>query len=261
MASERQGQRKHPPAKCKRARGDAQSTGDGITSARAIADQLEKDIANGRFSDTGKLPPEHRLASQFGASRYALRSALSELVRRGVLRNVPYVGTYLAPRRVEFTLGAKTRVVEALAGAGIQPGRLLLSRRRCQPPENVARLLGVARRTEVIELSHILTGNGRPIGYARTWMPADRFARIVELFDVEHGLRRAFAQIGVTGARRKYVRITSRPASSSERKWLDLSAGAVLIGLHGVSTDAADEPTHAFDYHFNADRMAFVIDL
>ena len=246
-----------PPVKSRRTTGGASSR---TATWRQIADKLENEIAAGAFSSTGRLPKEAMLAADLAIGRHTLRAAIAELVKRGVLRNLPYQGVFIAPRRIEFVMGAQTRFFEALEKAGFTYGRRILSNRLCSPPVDVAKLLGVAQRTQVVEIVQILTANDVPLAYSTMWMPADRFGRVGELLETVGSLRRAFAQAGVNTYRRKSVRITSRPAANGERRALNLKSGAPVIAMCGVSVDETDEPTHAFDYRFDAYRIAFVVE-
>lgn len=256
-----------PRSKKKKASGLPVKTRRGIAGAtaktatwRRVADRLEKDIAAGAFRSTGRLPTEALLAAELAVGRHTLRAAIAELVKRGVLRNLSYQGVFIAPRRVEFVIGARTRFFDALVKAGFTYGRRILSRRLCSPPVEVAKLLGVAQRTQVVEIVQVLSANDVPLACSTLWMPADRFGRVVDLLEPAGGLRRAFAQAGVNDYRRKLVRITSSPAASDDRRSLNLKSGAPVVGMFGVSVDEADEPTHAFDYRFDAHRIAFVVE-
>lgn len=231
-----------------------------IRGWRHVAEQLELHIASGRFAESGHLPPEAALADELGTSRHTLRLAIRDLIRLGVLRSVPYRGTFVAPRQIEFKIGPSTRLLDAIEAAGLKPAAQILSRRQCVPPKDVAQRLGVAKRTEVLEIIVLVTANGMPLGRATAWMPADRFGRVGEIIEVTKSLRRALAQVGVIGYRRRLVRMTSRAADQCDRLHLQLGKGAIVIGFDGFCIDSSGEPTHAFDYCFDASRIAFVME-
>lgn len=242
------------------ARAIASTHGQESQGWQHAAALLEAQVAAGRFEESGKLPTEVSLAKELGQTRHILRRAIAALVKKGILLHVPHVGTFIAPRRVTFTIGAKTRFSDALSQAGFKPGRRRLSCRECNPPPEIARALGVASRSRVVEIVQLLTANEMPVGYSMLWLPADRFARIPDLLQATGTLRRAMAQIGVPNYRRKAVTVTSRFADPAERRWIDLPTNSIVIGFEGVSVDEADEPTHAFHYHFDAGRVALLIE-
>lgn len=206
------------------------------------------------------MPREVSLAAELGLTRHSLRRSIAALVKKGVLRNVPHVGTFVAPQKITFKIGTKTRFSEALRQAGFKPGCRRLSCRDCNPPADIAKALAVPARSRVFEIVQLLTANEVPIGYSVLWLPADRFARIPELLEAAGTLRRAMAQIGVSSYRRKAVTVASRFADAAERRSLALPSNGIVIELVGVSVDDQDEPTHAFHYRFDAGRVSFLFE-
>jgi GntR family phosphonate transport system transcriptional regulator len=224
------------------------------------ADDIEAQVLAGRFRESGRLPAEAVLARELDLTRHTLRRAIAALVRKGILRNVPHIGTFVAPKKIPFTIGAKTSFFDALSAAGFSPGRRRVSCRECHPPAEVARGLEIAARSKVIEIVHVVTGNELPLACMTLWFPVDRFARIPDLLSAAGTLRRAMAQLGVGDYRRKAVRVTSRCADRVERDLLDLPATAILIGFDGVSVDERGEATHGFQYCFDADRVELMFE-
>lgn len=229
--------------------------GKSPASWQLVSKRLEADILAGKFNDAGRLPPEIMLASEQGATRHTLRRAIAALAAKGMVRIIPHQGAFLAPLRLSFPLGAMARFSEAVAPTGLEPGGLLLSQRRCRPPAEVADLLEIAKRTEVIELSILRTASGNPIGYVTIWLPAERFGRAGELFKAAGELRRAMAQMGVAEYRRSKARVTSRRADETELARLALEDGAYVLVVESVSVDHAGEPTHVSLFRFAADRV------
>lgn len=225
-----------------------------------VAEQLERDIAGGRFRQTGRLPAETLLAGELGVNRHTLRRAIAVLVRKGALRSVPHIGTFLAPMRIALSLGATSRFSDTLEQAGLTPGGRLLSQQKCPPPAAIAAQLEVARRSQVFELTHLRTANDLPLSYVTSWVPADRFPRIVEHFAASGSLRRALSMLGVASYRRKSVRVSSRHASAEETTCLGLDAGAIVIEVESVNVDTGGEPTHVSLYRFGADRVELIVE-
>ena len=223
---------------------------------RQVAIALESDVAAGRFGGTGRLPPETQLARDLGLSRHTLRRAIISLVARGILRSVPHIGTFVAPRRIAFTMTATSRLADAVRAAGFEPGRWLLAQRVCKPPIDVARRLGIAARTDVVEIVLLFRANEAALGCLTLWVAADRFGRVGELIEATGSFSSALAQIGVASYRRRCMHVVSRFADSIERERMKLGAKAIVLAIDGVSVDAADEAVHAFRYVLDADRWA-----
>lgn len=243
------------PAKAGARRRSKARGGKSSASWQVVSRRLEADILAGKFNDAGRLPPETMLAREQGATRHTLRRAIAALAAKGMVRIIPHQGAFLAPLRLSFPLDAMARFSEAIAPTGLEPGGLLLSQRRCLPPAEVAELLEIAKRTEVIELSILRTASGNPIGYVTIWLPAERFGRAGELFKATGELRRAMAQMGVADYRRSKARVTSRRADETERAHLALEEGDYVLVVESVSVDHAGEPTHVSLFRFAADRV------
>ena len=56
---------------------------------------LRKKIFSGEFDETGKLPPERKLAEMFDFSRVTIRTALKELIKDGLIIQKPGAGTFV----------------------------------------------------------------------------------------------------------------------------------------------------------------------
>ena len=61
-----------------------------------IANVLKQEIAEGKYTDIGKLPTEFELVSRFGVSRQTVRQAISNLKNDGVVYQVQGSGTYIS---------------------------------------------------------------------------------------------------------------------------------------------------------------------
>lgn len=61
-----------------------------------IAETLKKEIRNGQYDNTGKLPTEFEMVSRFGVSRQTIRQAISSLKNEGMVTQIQGSGTYVA---------------------------------------------------------------------------------------------------------------------------------------------------------------------
>jgi GntR family transcriptional regulator of bglA len=62
---------------------------------KEIADRLEKEIRDGKFDQTKKLPTEEELIKEFEVSRNTIRKAVTQLVNRGYIYQVQGSGMFL----------------------------------------------------------------------------------------------------------------------------------------------------------------------
>jgi GntR family transcriptional regulator, phosphonate transport system regulatory protein len=261
MASIPRGKRPQPQAKSAIGGGRAGEECARYTSWLQAARRLELEIEGGRFAEGARLPTELVLSSHLGVNRHTLRRAIEALVMKGCVRRIPHVGTFVAPKRVRFAISSEPTAAVGLDRFGLKRGHNVLSHRHCRPPVEVARLLGVAQRTEVIEVVHISTANKAPFSHVTTWLPADRFRRVGEIMEGAGNVREALGQLGVGSPRRKTVQITSRRASKAEASLLDLPANASVLVLDSLSVDPAGEPTHVSQCVIDAGRVELIVEL
>jgi GntR family histidine utilization transcriptional repressor len=69
-----------------------------------IKDHVLAQIGDGAWTEGDVIPPEMRLAEQFGVSRMTVNRALNELEAEGVLTRRKGAGTYVAPQKYQATL-------------------------------------------------------------------------------------------------------------------------------------------------------------
>ena len=234
--------------------------GARIALWRSVARSLEKDIISGRLAAGSRLATETALSRQFGVNRHTLRRAIAELAQKGLVRTVPQAGSFVAPLRIPFLLGAGTRISQAIEQTGGRASGRLKSARICTPPREVAEQLGVAHRTPVIELVIVRLANDVPFAFVTAWLPADRFAGIDKLFELTGSLQLAIAKSGVPNGRRKSMRIMGRAADDEESTELGIDRAAALLILDVVVVDPAGEPIAVLLTRFPALRTEFVIE-
>ena len=67
----------------------------GVALWRRVADELERGIAEGRYTAGAKLPGEIEIAEHFRVNRHTVRRALAALAARGLVRAERGSGTYV----------------------------------------------------------------------------------------------------------------------------------------------------------------------
>ncbi|MCE4051502.1 MULTISPECIES: GntR family transcriptional regulator [Bacillaceae] len=112
---------------------------------REIADSLEKDIREGIFDASNKLPTEEELAKQFEVSRSTVRKAVTQLVNRGYIYQVQGSGMFLRKksetdyinlgslRGLTKDLSAKTIETKILELRVIEAEEEVANRMQCEP--------------------------------------------------------------------------------------------------------------------------------
>ena len=124
----------------------------------------------------------------------------------------------------------------------------------------MAEWLGIAERSDVVDLKFLRVANEVPICLTSSWLPADRFERVGPLFERLGCIEKALAKLGVNDFALQQTRITSQPAGADEIKLLELSKGATVLVVDSLFADESNEPILACHNRFAADRIELVVD-
>ena len=66
-----------------------------VVKYKMVSDVLEKEILEGIYKDTGKIPTEEEIGKRFNVSRNTVRKAIDNLVKRGYLYQIQGSGVFV----------------------------------------------------------------------------------------------------------------------------------------------------------------------
>ena len=75
-----------------------------MTIAERIRSEIEARIASGEWPPGSRIPFEHELITQYGCARATVGTALTALVRAGLLERRRKAGTFVAHQHVQFAV-------------------------------------------------------------------------------------------------------------------------------------------------------------
>lgn len=163
-----------------------------------IEERIRMGIAGGAWRTGDLLPTEEEMCRTFGVSRGPVRQALAKLVSAGIIVRERRNGT-----RVIGGANAQGLILmtpfNAIQTAGmVAVARVLTLAAVTTPPEVLARW-GNPEYDQSIRFERVFLGNGVPVAYADSYLPARRFPGLQELDLVHHGLMDVVhQQYGVT---------------------------------------------------------------
>lgn len=224
-----------------------------------IARSVEEQIVAGNLPSGTRLPTETQLAASFEVNRHTLRRALRELVRKGLITATPRRGTIVSRHRITYPISNRISFEEIIASTGREPGDRLLAHSIGLAPKDMAEWLGIAERSNVVDLKFMRVANEVPICLTTSWLPADRFERIGVMFERLGCIEKALAKLGVSDFALQQTRITSQPASPDEIKLLELSKGATVLVVDSMFVDESEEPILVCHNRFAADRIELLV--
>ncbi|MFT4011421.1 MAG: GntR family transcriptional regulator [Nocardioidaceae bacterium] len=219
-----------------------------------VADQLEREILEGRLKPGEKLTNEVALAEQLGVSRPTMRQAISLLVDKGMLVRKRGVGTQVVHGQVRRTLGL-TSLFDDLASAGHAPRTRVLSLSRIAAEPESARALDVQIGEEIWSVERLRLIEDTPLALLRNVLRAD----LVDLSAVDlerSGLYPALreAHVSISVARQ---RISARAATQKEAKLLGDHPGAPLLTMDRTAYDDAGRAVEQGHHVYRPSLYAF----
>ena len=132
------------------------------------------------------FPARSRSPSRFDVNRHTVRRALADLAQRGLVRAERGSGTFVAPGRLAYPIGAahalfRDRRHRRPRSRRAADRRYAWSRRRARSPQRLGLALGEA----VVRLEILRSADRVPICIATTWLPARRMADAARVFRVQ----------------------------------------------------------------------------
>ena len=212
------------------------------TTVRAI---LLKELRDGIFKDSAKLPPSDVLGDQLGVSRTVVRDALSDLEREGFVVRTRGIGTVINRRVLDIKtrMDLETEFMSLVADAGYTP-KLDHSEMYIQDAgETTAGRLQLDAGEPVVICERSVLADGRPIIYAVDSVPKKIF-KIEKLEAVDWSLP-IFEIIGRycgTSIEMDLTNIHAVLGEGKVKKILRLEENVPLVYFDEVGYDAQNNP-------------------
>ncbi|AXB43818.1 GntR family transcriptional regulator [Amycolatopsis albispora] len=202
------------------------------------------------------LPTERELGERFDVSRATIRQAVGELVLEGRLSRRQGSGTFVAgPKLVQpLALGSYT---EGLRRAGIQPGRTLITLETVPAGAALGADLRIARDDRVVHIERVLLADDERVGLESTYLVADRFPGLLEVFDPADSLYACLRdRFGVRfeGADERVETVLATPR---EALLIGTNPALPMLLMHRVSWGPDERPFERVRSLFRGDRLSF----
>ncbi len=187
----------------------------------SVRDAIDADIRSGRLEPEQRLPAEPELCAQYGASRYAVRRAISALAIEGKLRVQQGSGTYVeSPELIKYTIGQRTRFRQSLREQGLAPGGTMLGSSEIPADETIARALGIRAGEPVIASERLTTADSVPIGYGTIFHPCRLFPEFIVRRAQYESLTETYKSYGIADYVRADTTVHTRRARPAEARAL-----------------------------------------
>lgn len=218
-----------------------------------ISRQLLQELRDGVYADVSRLPPETEIAADLGVSRTAVRDGLATLEREGFITRKHGVGTIVNRHVLEVRtrMDLEEEFLEMVRTAGYTPGVAFARWREAKASKEVAGRLHIAVGEPVLQVSRLITADGRPVIYC-----VDSFPKAciqATEYDPEELVRPIFIFLSKYCGIEVYLDLTEVNAVAATERlagYLQVTPGAPLLHMDEVGYDLRGTPVlHSDEYY------------
>ncbi len=224
-----------------------------------LAGRIREQIRGGSLTPGARLVSETALSQQAGVSRMTARQAIALLAAEGLVVVRHGVGTFVAEPRLTYDALHLLGFSETLAAHGGTTTSDVLEQAVEPARPDIADHLTVPAGAPVVKVMRVRRVDGEPLVLEASYLPASACEGLERqelagrsLYAV---LERDF-DLRLAGASQHFA---ARPPSDTEREHLELSDGACVMALWGVSEDETGRPVEYFEAAYRGDRFEFTV--
>ena len=198
-----------------------------------LKQQILRHISEGTLQFGDLLPSEAEICEKLKISRPTVRQAMGDLTAEG----------YLTRQR---GLVPSTRVLRLALIAG--------DSRSCDA-------LGIPEGDRVILLERLRFANGEPIVWVETYLPYQRFPRLLAVDFERQSLYRELEHTYLVPVERVVREIEAVNATAREAELLEIQKNAALCFVKTIAYDYDGVPVEYSRAHYRGDRNRFSVEL
>ena len=144
------------------------------TQINSVRSRLLREMKEGAYRYSGKLPPEGTLAERLNISRTQLRDSLAQLEREGFISRHQGVGTVINRHVLAVTVRMDMEIefMEMIQASGHEPGQLSFSCDLVPAGETAAQHLAISPDVTVLKVCRLIGADGKPAIYCEDYIPA-----------------------------------------------------------------------------------------
>ncbi|MBR0665133.1 phosphonate metabolism transcriptional regulator PhnF [Roseomonas hellenica] len=223
-----------------------------------VADDLRRAILGGTYPPGSQLPNEQGLMQLYRVSRNTLRRAVAELELRGLLRTEQGRGSFVQ-ERLDYALGARTRLTDNLLGTGLTAKRRLREMWQVPASPEAAEALGIPLGDPAWRVVSLQCVDGAEINIATSWYSARRFPDFDQRRQQEESVTRLFRSYGIPDYVRAWTRLFARRATEAEARALRQPAASPVLEIHKLDAAPDGTPLAYGSGVWAADRVQLVV--
>jgi GntR family transcriptional regulator len=226
-----------------------------------VAETIKARIESRQYRPGALIPPEKRLASEFGVSLITIRKAMDLLVREGLVSRKRGVGTWVLSfnhGRLPIKITGNFRDwFDSVSGRLQRLEAEVLEVQVAECPEQVARVMGLEEGAPIWRMRRVRKYRGEPISYYINYGPAE----LDQLVSASDFRRRSFLEVfqekfGVRLGRIEQ-RVEATVADMDVSAILGVDFGSALFFVENVYYTVENRPVEVTHMYYRGDRYVY----
>lgn len=224
-----------------------------------LAQMLRTDILAGEFPAGVQIPPEMRLARQYGVSVITVRQALKSLAEEGLISRERGRGTFVTPDPRPHTELRLMGPVEAIIAQQMSEETVVVEHGVVPVPARLAELFGA--EGEVSFFRRLRREGGVPLSYALNHVLLEYGGQIDPRALERYPMLKVFRD--VLGVKLSHVQISveAQLATPDVAQALDIDLFSPVLFFSGIVFDQQRRVVDVAWIYYRADRFKFALDL
>lgn len=153
---------------------------DGIPMHHRLKQEIRHGIESGLWAPGTVIPPERKMAQEYGVSLGTVRTAILNLVSEGLLYRIQGKGTLVAGTRMIRENIRYYRFVADFGRKEAVPRLKFLDLEVVGGRSDINRRLKIHTDEELYRLRRLVLISGKPLVYSLSYLPVKRFAGLEE---------------------------------------------------------------------------------
>lgn len=234
---------------------------DGIPRHTQISQWLRSEIEKGRFKPEEKLPSENELAKKFDVSRVTIRRALQSLENDALIYRCQGLGSFVSDERTTHNLIRLTDFNEDMAKAGLEASSKVIVFEPVETPAWLSDILNIDEGRKVIRIDRLRLGNGEPIAFDSTWLPA-LYGQLLDKDALkETTIYKQLEEDYDIPIVRGCYRMSAELAEKELARHLDVPEKSALFLIDRISYTIGEKPVYYQKRYYRNDRVMYEMTL
>ena len=221
-----------------------------------IANNLRRQIAEGRIATGEALPSERDLCESTGASRVTIRKAVDQLIDEGLLFRKHGSGTFVS-QRIEVPGTFLSGFSDDARSRGQAPGSVWLMKVYANPTPEEASILKISTLSKVARLGRVRLSEGEPLAIEHAIVVASFLPPIEEIADSLYMALESCGNRPVSGRQK----IRASLATPTEAGLLSIRENSEILRIERITSRADGAVVEFTRSAYRGDRYEFVTDL